>query len=143
MKTKFDVLLVGIKQKMKNAELELAQIETLIQNTQEEIASFTHAIAEIEFPSSGSSLAFREIYAGKRAYLQKIEDSTSTLSSLKAQKSQKQQEYQLYQLEFEKIKYLQKKEIDSLIAKIKQKEQNQLDEIAVMLFCQDRKGVSE
>lgn len=139
MKTKFDVLLVGIKQKMQNAELELSNINAQIQNTQEEIVSFTQAIADIELPSSGSPLAFREIYESKRAYLQKIEDSTSYLSSLKAQKGQKQQEYQLYQLEFEKIKYLQKKEIDALLAKIKQKEQNQLDEIAVMLFCQDKK----
>lgn len=124
---------------MQNAELELSNINTQIQNTQEEIVSFTQAIADIEFPSSGSPLAFREIYESKRVYLQKIEDSASYLSSLKAQKGQKQQEYQLYQLEFEKIKYLQKREIDALLAKVKQKEQNQLDEIAVMLFCQDKK----
>lgn len=128
---------------MQNAELELSKINALIQATQEEIANFTQAISDVELPSSGSSLAFREVYESKRAYLQKIEESSQTLSSLKAQKGQKQQEYQLYQLEFEKIKYLQKKEIDSLIAKMKQKEQNQLDEIAVMLYCQDKKGVGE
>ena len=124
---------------MQNVELELANINAHIQATQEEIVSFTQAINKIALPSSGSSLAFREVYEGKRAYLQKIEDSSAYLSSLKAQKGQKQQEYQLYQLEFEKIKYLQKREIDSLIAKIKQKEQKDLDEVAVMLFSQDKK----
>lgn len=143
MKTKFDALLVGIKQKVQNCENEIAHINAQIKDAQEGIAGFTQCIADIELPMGGSTLAFREIYEGKRTYLQKIEDLSSTLSSLKAQKIQKQEEYKLYQLEFEKMKYLQKKEIDAYIAKIKQKEQNQLDEIAVMLFCQNKQGVSE
>lgn len=143
MKTKFDALLVGIKQKVQNCENEIAQINAQIKNAQEGIAECTRCIADMELPMEGSTLAFREIYEGKRAYLQKIEDLSSFLSSLKAQKIQKQEEYKLYQLEFEKMKYLQKREIDAYIAKIKQKEQNQLDEIAVMLFCQDKQGVSE
>lgn len=143
MKTKFDALLVGIKQKVQNCENEIAQINAQIKNAQEGIAECTQCIADMELPMEGSALAFREIYEGKRVYLQKIEDLSSFLSSLKAQKIQKQEEYKLYQLEFEKMKYLQKREIDAYIAKIKQKEQNQLDEIAVMLFCQDKQGVSE
>lgn len=143
MKTKFDALLAKIKQKVQNCENEIAQINAQINNTQEGIANFTQCIAQMQLPMEGSTLAFREIYESKKAYLQKIEDLSFSLSSLKAQKAQKQEEYKLHQLEFEKMKYLQKREIDAYIAKIKQKEQNQLDEIAVMLFCQDRKGVSE
>lgn len=143
MKTKFDAIVLGIKQKVQNCENAIAELNSQIAKTQEEILSFTCAIAEIELPSSGNALAFKEIYESKKAYLQKIENLSAFLSDLKFQKSQKQEEYKLCELEFEKMKYLQKKEIDAYIAKLKQKEQNQLDEVAVMLFCQDRKGVSE
>lgn len=136
MKTKFDAILLGIKQRVRNCENEISAIHCQIEQTQQEILSCLQDIAHIQVPSSGNSLAFREVYGGKRALIAQMDEHNLLLSSLKSQLKDKQEEYKAIQLEFEKIKYLQQKEISAMLEKIKKKESQDLDEIATMLFVQ-------
>ncbi len=89
----------------------------------------------MQMPLSGSTLAFRELYDGKKALIQEIDELNLYLSSLKAQLRDKEEERKEVELEFEKIKYLQQKEIAQMLKNFKRKEQQELDEIAVMLFA--------
>ncbi|HIY44483.1 MAG TPA: flagellar FliJ family protein [Candidatus Helicobacter avistercoris] len=136
MKTKFDALLLGLKQRVQNCENEIASIHFQITQAQEEICSCVQEIAQMQIPPAGNAMAFRELYAGKRAMVAKMDEKNIHLSSLKAQLKNKQEEHKLIELEFEKIKYLQQKEISSMLEKIKKKQNQELDEIAVMLYAQ-------
>lgn len=128
--------MLGIRQRMRNCENEIALISNQIQQTQQEILCCIQNIAQIEIPQSGSSLALSEVYSGKRALIRQMEDSNLLLSSLKSQLKDKQEEYKGMQLEFEKIKYLQQREVSAILDKHKRKESQELDEIATMLFVQ-------
>lgn len=136
MKTKFDAILLGIQQKIRQCEGEIASIHHQIQETQQGILSCTQNIAQMEVPFSGNAMAFREVYSGKKALIAQMDELNSYLSALKAQLKNKQEEYKGIQLEFEKLKYLQQKEITTMLENLKRKQQQELDEIAVMLFAQ-------
>lgn len=136
MKTKFDAILLGIQQKIRQCEGEIASIHHQIQEAQQGIFSCTQSIAQMQIPISGNAIAFRELYSGKKALVAQMDDLNAYLSALKAQLKNKQEEYKGIQLEFEKIKYLQQKEIGAMLENHKRKQQQELDEIAVMLFAQ-------
>ncbi|RDU68899.1 hypothetical protein CQA62_04645 [Helicobacter cholecystus] len=135
MRTKFDAILLSIRQKIAQCEREATLIYHQIQQTQQQIFSCTQSIAQMQMPLSGSTLAFRELYDGKKALIQEIDELNLYLSSLKAQLRDKEEERKEVELEFEKIKYLQQKEIAQMLKNFKRKEQQELDEIAVMLFA--------
>ncbi|WP_305862451.1 flagellar export protein FliJ [Helicobacter cholecystus] len=135
MRTKFDAILLNIRQKIAQCEREATLIYHQIQQTQQQIFSCTQSIAQMQMPLSGSTLAFRELYDGKKALIQEIDELNLYLSSLKAQLRDKEEERKEVELEFEKIKYLQQKEIAQMLKNFKRKEQQELDEIAVMLFA--------
>lgn len=134
MRSKFDPLLKGLKQKLQICELSIAQINQKIAHKQEEIREFSILLSRIEMPLSGNTLLFRESYEGKRMYLEMIDACQNEISILKNQKREMQDEYKKQCLELEKIQYLWNKEIQEKLKLLKSKEQKELDEIAVMRF---------
>lgn len=138
MKSKFDPLLKGIKQKLNACELSIAQINQKIIQEEEEIGRILSLISQIQIPLSGNTLFFKELYEGKKAYLEMIDAHQFTISTLKSERKQKQEEYKTQCLELEKIQYLISREIKEKIRLLKTREQKELDEIAIMRFGRNK-----
>lgn len=140
LKSKFDPLLKGLKQKLQACELSIAQINQQIAQKQEEIREFSVLISQIQVPASGNVLLFKESYEGKRVYLEMIDACGLEISALKNERKKKQEEYKEQCLELEKIQYLWNKEMQEKLRLLKAKEQKELDEIAMMRFKKWREG---
>lgn len=134
LKSKFDPLLKGLKQKLNTCELAIAQINQKITQEEEAISELLVLISQIEIPSSGNALLFRELYEGKKAYLGMVDAHQLNISILKDERKKKQEEYKEQCLELEKIQYLISREIKEKLKLLKAKEQKELDEIATMRF---------
>lgn len=134
MKTKFDPLLLAGEQKVRMCEQAMARIDKEIREHQNQVLEFVHQMHQIKIPSNGNSLAFHRFYEAKRMYLDLIDQIQKKIAQLKLEKQKKSDEYKQCHLELEKFRFLQQKELQELVLKLKQKEQKELDEIAGMRF---------
>lgn len=138
LKSKFDPLLKGIKQKLQTCELSIAQINQQITQKQEEIRELSTLLSQVQVPVSGNALFFKELYEGKKAYLEMIDAHQFAIATLKSERKQKQEEYKIQCLELEKIQYLISREIKEKIRLLKAREQKEFDEIAIMQFGRNK-----
>lgn len=134
LKTKFDILVKASEQKIKMCEQAISQINQKIREHEEGIDQILHQMHELEIPFSGSSLLFSKVYENKRICLDLIDAERKKISHLKSEKQQREQEYHQFSLELEKMRFLQKQEIQLRIEQRKLREQKESDEIAGMRF---------
>lgn len=140
MKNQFDSLLKALKQKLRSCEISIAQINQEIAHKQQEIRDFSILLSQVEIPSNGNVLLFRESYETKKAYLGMMDACQNEISILKHQKREKQEEHKKQCLELEKIQYLWNKEMQEKLKFLKAKEQKEMDEIAVMRSRKHQEG---
>lgn len=112
----------------------IAQINQEIARKEDEAREILVSISELEIPSSGNAMLFRELYEEKRAYLAMIDACRLEIAHLKEQRAKHQEKYKQQNMEFEKMQYLFRKETQERLSKLKAKERKELDEIAMMQF---------
>ena len=85
-------------------------------------------------PSGGAFYAFRAFEETKNMLLAHIALHCAELESLQANKALLQEQYKKSHIEYEKVKFLEKKEQDSVLQKLKMQEKFQSNEIVLMLY---------
>ena len=133
MKTKFDSIVKIKKNELKKTENDLIKVNSAIQLINEKINELQIKFNSFSLPDKGS---FKEIYQIKSvqsALRGEIENYKNQLNMLNKRKELIFQKYKDANIEYEKMKYLQTMEIKKQLKKQKQKENIQMDEIAIML----------
>ncbi|WP_458700168.1 flagellar export protein FliJ [Sulfurospirillum sp. 1307] len=134
MKSKFTPIVKVKKQMMDRVETLLAKARYKEQNISKKLSFTCKQIEETKVPKEGSislMLQFRE-------NLKILRDEKSNLSrELEISQNeikQLQDKYKRARMEYEKMKYLEKRDFEEWMKKIKKQEQLDLDEVSTMLF---------
>lgn len=134
MKTKFGAIVNLRKNDMQRIERSIMQNENKIASKQSQIAALQEEFLGLKMPSGGAFYAFRAFEETKNMLLSHIALHCAELESLQANKTLLQEQYKKSHIEYEKVKFLEKKEQDSVLHKLKMQEKIQSDEIALMLY---------
>lgn len=119
---------------MQKIEKSIMQNENKIASKQSQITALQDEFLGLKMPSGGAFYTFRAFEETKNMLLSHIALQCAELESLQANKALLQEQYQKSHIEYEKVKFLEKKEQDSLVQKLKRQEDSQSDEIALMLY---------
>lgn len=133
MKTKFDSIVKIKKNELKKIEKDLIKVNNAIKLISNKIRELQIKFNAFSIPDKGS---FKEIYQIKSmqsAIRDEIENYKSQLNMLNERKDLLSAKYKDANIDYEKMKYLQTEEIKKQLKKQKQKENIQMDEIAIML----------
>lgn len=122
------------KNDMQRIEKSIMQNENKIASKQSQIAVLQDEFLSLEMPNGGTFYAFRAFEETKNMLLSHIALQNAELESLHANKALLQEQYKRSHIEYEKVKFLEKKEQDSMLHKLKQQEKFESDEIALMLY---------
>ncbi|CAM3382089.1 flagellar export protein FliJ [Helicobacter labetoulli] len=134
MKTKFGAIVNLRKNDMQRIERSIMQNENKIASKQSQIAALQEEFLGLKMPSGGAFYAFRAFEETKNMLLAHIALHCAELESLQANKALLQEQYKKSHIEYEKVKFLEKKEQDSMLQKLKEQERLESDEIALMLY---------
>ena len=134
MKTKFGAIVNLRKNDMQRIEKSIMQNENKIASKQSQIAALQEEFLGLKMPSVGAFYAFRAFEETKNMLLSHIALQCAELESLQANKALLQEQYKKSHIEYEKVKFLEKKEQDFVLHKLKMQEKIQSDEIAFMLY---------
>lgn len=115
-------------------EQAIFQINQKIREHEEKIDQILHQMYELEIPFWGSNLLFSEVYENKKICLNLIDEEKAKISHLKLERRQQEQECHQFSLELEKMRFLQKQDIQKKLEQKKLREQKEMDEIAGMRF---------
>jgi len=138
MKTKFTSIVKFKKQSVDNIEIELTNINAQINQTINDIEIVNQNLAELSPPRSGSFAELKSYQELFTAHIFSIDELKSKLESQNMKKNQIKLKLKEAYLEYEKIKHLDDLEKNRILAEIKRKEEEELNEISVMLFNNKR-----
>ena len=134
MTTKFSQLAKLRKQKLESIEIEIAIANRQKRDALSNIQRLNEEINLVVIPKKGNfseisicNDAIRSVSIRKKAQEELIVSLNRHLEEL-------QKAYKSANIEYEKIKYLEERELQKRIKKIKLKESKELDEIANMLY---------
>ena len=134
MTTKFSQLAKLRKQKLESIEIEIAIANRQKRDALSNIQRLNEEINLVVIPKKGNfseisicNDAIRSVSIRKKAQEELIVSIDKHLEEL-------QKAYKSANIEYEKIKYLEERELQKRIKKIKLKESKELDEIANMLY---------
>lgn len=134
MKTKFTQIVKFKKQAVDNIELELAKVNNSINQTLAKIDDIQHSLNELQTPNFGTFFELRGYQGIFNAHMLEIGECKKVLESLKMKKNQIELKLKSAYLEYEKMKHLDDVQKGLIIKELKRKEQEDLNEISVMLF---------
>lgn len=134
MKTKFSTIVNLRKNDMQKIERSIMQNENKIANKQSQITALQDEFLGLKIPSHGAFYAFRAFEETKNMLLSHIALQVEELEALHAHKAVLQEQYKKSHIEYEKVKFLDKREQDILLQKLKHQEKAQSDEVALMLY---------
>lgn len=141
MKTKFTQLVILRKKNLDEVEMALQQNAQEINAKQMEIDTLVAEFAALKAPESGVYQAFLTFVHYKDTYRQSIDFKMRELALLKQKRKDLQALFKAQNIEYEKAKYLENQEIKTMLEKIKKQESKDLDEIAVMLYANQKELV--
>lgn len=131
---KFAAIIKVRKQQMDVIENTLAKARYEKSSLQQKVLTLLEAINDTQMPQAGD-IAILSICKAKLGFLRREKETLQKqLQSKKEQIKKLLSDYKKARSEFEKIKYLEEQEYMQYLAKLKKKEQNDMDEIATMLF---------
>ncbi len=133
MKTKFDSVLKVKKNEVEKIERNIQKINVSINMLKEKIKKLNDKLSLLSFPKNGSFSEFNQYKLMQNILIDEIDNLENQINVLENRKNELFKEYKKANIEYEKIKYLQAEEIKKLIKKQKQKENIQMDEIAILL----------
>jgi flagellar export protein FliJ len=134
VKTKFDSIVKLKKSKVDELNNELAKLNNQILKAKEELDILENELKSFEYPKNGNFGLISQFKMLQNAKINEINQKKEQIQFLNNQKNILVQRVKEANLEYEKMKYLQAKEIEKIVKKIKQKEAKEMDEIALMLF---------
>ncbi len=133
MKTKFDSLVKIKKNELKKIEKDLIKVNSAIDLIKNKIKELQIKFNSFSIPDKGNFKEIYQIKAMQNAIKSEIDNYKSQLKMLNERKNLLISKHKAANIEYEKMKYLQTMEIKKQLQKQKQKENMQMDEIAIML----------
>lgn len=131
---KFAAIIKVRKQQMDVLETTLARVRGEKNILQKKVIALLEAINETQIPQAGD-IAILSLCNVELGFLRREKETLQRqLLGKKEQIKKLLNDYKKARMEFEKIKYLEEQEYMQYLAKLKKKEQNDMDEIATMLF---------
>ena len=134
MKTKFSELLRVKKEALKEMERAILAISQHIERRELEIEAILREILEIKIPSLGTYAEFLRIQEIKKAHIEEIDRMRLEVAQLKAKRTLMRERLKELNLDYEKAKYLESLEIQKVLARRKNQERAEMDEISLMLY---------
>ncbi|TLD96776.1 hypothetical protein LS71_004010 [Helicobacter jaachi] len=134
MKTKFSSIVSLRKKDMQACERSILQNENKIASKQTQIGAFQEEFLQLQMPQNGTFYAFRAYEESKNMLLSHIAFAKQELEGLLANKALLQEQYKKCHIEYEKVKFLEKKAQDEMIKRLKRQEALEIDEVALMLY---------
>ena len=134
MKTKFSELLRVKKEALKEMERAILAISQHIERRELEIEAILREILEIKIPSLGTYAEFLRIQEIKKAHIEEIDRMRLEVAQLKAERTLMRERLKELNLDYEKAKYLESLEIQKVLARRKNQERAEMDEISLMLY---------
>jgi flagellar biosynthesis chaperone FliJ len=134
VKTKFKPLVTVRKQAVKKVENELIAINGKIKNIKLDIINIETEINNSPIPQSGNfalMIAMKEMINIHRL---EIDRKKSFLVIVEQQKDTITQKLKHANIEYEKMKHLHDVEVEKYLKEMKRKEEEEMNEIALMLF---------
>lgn len=135
MKSQFSKIAKIRKQKRDAIERELLKSQNKERMLSHKIATFYEEIAAVQMPKEGMISLLLMISEQKSILNRDKKRCEQDLILVQRQTKQLQLEYQKAHLEYEKFKYLEEQELQTMMEKLKREEQLYLDEISTMLFA--------
>ena len=135
MKSKFADVAKVRKRALDHAELTLLKARNHAQTVEQSLQELHQELIAIKMPTMGHISLLQQVGATKNILHRQREDLEGQLAKAKKHVEQMQEAYKRANLEFEKIKYLEKQEFEAYLKKLKQREQSDLDEVALQLFA--------
>jgi len=133
MKTKFSDILKIKKQTVEKIERNIQKINSSIQMLQNKINSLNNELSSFSFPHDGDFRQFQQIKLMQENLINEIKNFENQIKILENRKNELMEELKKANIEYEKIKYLHELEIQKILKKRKQKENQEMDEIAILL----------
>ena len=134
LKTKYKPIMNIRKQSVKKIENELMQINYKIQNIKEEIVNLENEIPNSTIPQSGNFALIISIKESITVYRLEIDRKKDIIKIIETQKEDIKQKLIEANMEYEKVKHLHDVEVQTIIKIRKKKEEEEMNEIALMLF---------
>ena len=134
MKTKFSEFLRVKKEALKEMERAILTISQHIERRELEIEAILREILEIKIPSLGTYAEFLRIQEIKKAHIGEIDRMRLEVAQLKAERTLMRERLKELNLDYEKAKYLESLEIQKVLARRKNQERAEMDEISLMLY---------
>jgi len=133
MKTKFSDILKIKKQTVEKIERNIQKINASIQMLQNKINSLNNDLSSFSFPHDGDFRQFQQVKLMQENLINEIKNFENQIKILENRKNELMEELKKANIEYEKIKYLHELEIQKILKKRKQKENQEMDEIAILL----------
>jgi len=134
VRTKFDDLVKLKKMDVDKIQQNLTKQNSKIEKAKMELNNLDTQLKEIEYPKSGNFSMINQIKILQNAMLNQIKQKNNEIQILQNQQNLLKSQLKDKELEYEKMKYLQGEEIKKYLKKLKQEEDKNMDEIALMLF---------
>ena len=133
MKTKFDSIVKIKKKEIEKIEQNIQKINASINMLREKIKSLNNKLSSFSFPKNGNFSQFNQYKILQNSMIDEIDNFKNQIAILENRKKEILEDYKKAHIEYEKMKYLQSEEIKKNLKKQKQKEQIEMDEIAILL----------
>jgi flagellar biosynthesis chaperone FliJ len=134
MKTKFLPIVNVKKQIVKRVENELTNINFKIKSIENEIIAIEDEIINTQMPQSGTFSIMVAAQETTAIYRSQIKLKKEDLKQVELQKMNINRKLKNANLEYEKVKHLHDVEIQERIKEMKKKEELEMNEVALMLF---------
>jgi flagellar biosynthesis chaperone FliJ len=134
MKTKFLPIVNVKKQIVKRVENELTNINFKIKSIENEIIAIEDEIINTQMPQSGTFSIMVAAQETTAIYRSQIKLKKENLKQVELQKMNINRKLKNANLEYEKVKHLHDVEIQERIKEMKKKEELEMNEVALMLF---------
>lgn len=135
MKSQFSKIAKIRKQKRDAIERELLKSQNKERMLSHKIAAFYDEIAALQMPKEGMISLLLMVSEQKSIVNRDKKRCEQELLVVQRGTKQLQLEYQKAHIEYEKFKYLEEQELQTMMEKLKREEQLYLDEISTMLFA--------
>lgn len=134
MKTKYSAILNIKKNALQQQERKLLENQNKIANKQRQIAQLNDELHNLQIPQSGDFMLFSAFERQKYMVLGQIDIAKEELEALEIQKATLTHLYKESSVDYEKIKFLDTKIVESKLQQLRKQEEHQIDEVALMLY---------
>lgn len=135
MKSQFSKIAKIRKQKRDAIERELMKSQNKERLLARKIVSLYDEIISVQIPQQGTFSLVAMVNEQKKILNREKKRCEQELLVVKNATKKLQAEYQKAHVEYEKINYLEEKELQAMMEKLKREEQLYLDEVSTLLFA--------